>query len=97
MQSLQCACISLLDILVRNEISGFRIVSVDPIQSRREKMQAIYTAIDPTGTFPGTFLISDVESAKATVNQWTDEVGCNAVIEVTLNSLSQTILINQKV
>ena len=59
----------------------FRVVAIDPTESRREKMKAIYGVIDEAGKGSGEFVVTSIEEAKTTVNEWTNGVGCSAVLE----------------
>ena len=76
-----CAAISLLDVLATRKLP-FRIVAVDPIESRREKMKVVYSAIGASGRGSGAFEVHSVEGARDVVNSWTSGVGCTAVLEV---------------
>ena len=81
-----CAAISLLDALAtRTPQVPFRIVAVDPLEARREKMKAIYAAIDVGGKGTGEFVVLSIEEAKEKVKQWTAGIGCTAVLEVDLS------------
>ena len=78
-----CAAISLLDALAtRTRQLPFRIVAVDPLEARREKMKAIYSAIDEGGKGTGEFVVLPIEEAKEKVKEWTAGIGCTAVLEV---------------
>ncbi|KAJ7600458.1 chaperonin 10-like protein [Mycena floridula] len=85
-----CASISLLDMLCTKQIP-FRIVAIDPLASRREKMQAIYEAIPADGTGTGEFLVQSADDAKATVTRWTSGIGCSAVVEVVGSNSALTL------
>jgi hypothetical protein len=76
-----CAAVSLLDVLATRKLP-FRIVAVDPIESRREKMKAVYSAIGASGRGSGAFEVHSIEGARDMVNNWTSGVGCTAVLEV---------------
>jgi hypothetical protein len=78
-----CAAVSLLDVVATRKLP-FRIVAIDPIESRREKMKAVYSAIDVSGKGSGVFEVHNIDDAKDTVKNWTDGVGCTAVLEVHL-------------
>ncbi|CDO76800.1 hypothetical protein BN946_scf184978.g29 [Trametes cinnabarina] len=91
---LQCATVSLLDILAGLESSqglAFRVVAVDPLGTRRQKMQAVYDVIDPTGKGTGRFAVASVEDGKKLAHEWTDGAGCNAVLEVVGNNSALTL------
>jgi len=76
-----CASVSLLDALATRR-TPFRIIATDLLESRREKMKAVYNAIDPSGKGTGEFAVLPATEAKALVDKWTDGVGCTAVLEV---------------
>ncbi|KAJ3510816.1 hypothetical protein NMY22_g15854 [Coprinellus aureogranulatus] len=80
-----CAAISLLDIVSTRKIP-FHIIAVDPNVSRREKMKAVYDAIDDSGKPQGTFDVLAIDEAKARVRELTKGVGSCAVLEVVGNS-----------
>ncbi|KAK0503829.1 alcohol dehydrogenase [Armillaria luteobubalina] len=88
-----CATISLLDQLGKRQLpSGFRIVAVDPIKSRRNKMRSIYCKVcDPEVRSCEIFEIQSIEEAKETVRTWTSGVGCSAVLEVVGNNSALTL------
>ena len=76
---------SLLDILAGlGESCGlqYQVVAIDPLAARREKMSAVYAAIDASGKGSGKFAVADIEEGKALAHEWTDGAGCNAVLEV---------------
>ena len=79
-----CATISLLDALATRQVP-FRIVAVDPLEARREKMKAIYAVIDEGGKGTGEFVVLPIEEAKEKVKEWTAGIGCTAVLEVGLS------------
>jgi hypothetical protein len=68
--------------LATQELRDFRVVGVDLIQSRREKMRAVYAAMGESGKGIGEFVVASVDESKDIVKKWTDGIGCNAVIEV---------------
>lgn len=76
-----CATVSMLDAVTERKIP-FRIVAVDPLESRRAKMKAVYDAIDESGKGNGQFAVCDIEEAKEKVKEWTSGIGCTAVLEV---------------
>lgn len=78
-----CASVSLLDALATRRVP-FRVVAIDPVEGRRDKMKAVYDAIDQEGRGSGTFVVQSIEEAKETVKEWTGGVGCNAILEVTV-------------
>lgn len=76
-----CATVALLDALAARGIP-YNIVAIDPLASRREKVLAVYNAIDDGGKGQGQFIVQDIEGSKKTVKEWTGSLGCNAVLEV---------------
>ncbi|KAF5382719.1 hypothetical protein D9615_002837 [Tricholomella constricta] len=76
-----CAAVSLLDALATRKIP-FRIVAIDLLEARREKMKAVYDAIDASGKGSGEFEVLSADDAKVLVDDWTGGVGCTAVLEV---------------
>ena len=85
-----CATISMLDALVTRQLP-FRIVAIDLLESRREKMDAIYAAIDEGGKGTGEFVVLPIEGAKEKIKEWTQGIGCNAVLEVRVSYLFTTV------
>ncbi|KAF7346040.1 alcohol dehydrogenase [Mycena sanguinolenta] len=80
-----CACVSLLDMLSTQQLP-FRIVAIDPVESRREKAMAVYAKIDQAGKGSGKFVAESIDDAKKTVATWTGGVGCTAVLEIVGNT-----------
>ena len=81
----QCATVSLLDILAGlGESQGleYQVIAIDPQESRREKMKAVYKAIDASGKGSGRFCVASIEEGKKLSSEWTEGAGCNAVLEV---------------
>ncbi|KAF5338935.1 hypothetical protein D9611_008700 [Ephemerocybe angulata] len=79
-----CAAISLLDAVSTRSIP-FRIIAIDPNESRRTKMQAVYDTIDESGKKGGDFAVLSIDDAKVKAKEWTHGVGCTAVLEVVGN------------
>jgi hypothetical protein len=77
----ECACISLLDMLATRQMT-FRVVAVDLVEARREKMKAVYAVIDPSGKGTGEFIVASADESQEIVQKWTDGIGCNCVLEV---------------
>ena len=84
---LQCASVSLFDLLWKNGISHYKIIAIDPHEQRRKLIKTIYSslleakhAIDPQSTFDAV----DIDTSK---NQSfsADKVGFDGVIEVNLS------------
>lgn len=73
-----CAAISLLDAVSTRKIP-FRIIAIDPNESRREKMKAVYDAIHESWKGSGAFDVLSIEDAKLKAK---NGVGCTAVLEV---------------
>lgn len=86
-----CASVSMLDVLATQNVP-FQIVAIDPLEARREKMKAVYSAIDREGRGSGEFVVQSMEEAKATVEKWTAGIGCTAILEV--NSGLPTLMSN---
>lgn len=59
----------------------YRVIAVDPLRSRREKMSDILAAIQGQAKHDNIAVV-DVEAAKTATDEWTDSIGCNAVLEV---------------
>ncbi len=77
-----CTVIALLDQLAKKQLR-YRIVGIDLLQSRREKMTSIYEMVNRAENYTlGTFVAQGVDEAKVTVQEWTSGVGCNAVLEI---------------
>lgn len=76
-----CATVSMLDVLATRKIP-FRLVAIDPVEPRREKMKAVYKTIDAEGKGTGDFAVLPIDEAKAKVEEWTNGVGATAVLEV---------------
>ncbi|EAU85885.1 alcohol dehydrogenase [Coprinopsis cinerea okayama7 len=79
-----CAAISLLDTVSTGKIP-FRIIAIDPNAARREKMKVVYDTIDASGKAGGEFSVLSIDEAKAKAKEWTNGVGCTAVLEVVGN------------
>ena len=56
-----CAAIGMLDALTTTPQVPFRIVAVDPLETRKEKMKAIYAAVDEGGKGTSEFLVLSIE------------------------------------
>ncbi|PPQ77465.1 hypothetical protein CVT25_011335 [Psilocybe cyanescens] len=80
-----CTTVSMLDAVATRNIP-FRIIAVDPNESRREKMKAVYAAIDAAGKGTGQFAVCDIAESKEKVKEWTSGVGCTAILEVVGNT-----------
>lgn len=78
----QCAAVSLFEML--NDVekatgSHFRIIAVDPNDARRAKMEKIAEAIQVPAE---RFVVADIPQAKQAMGEWTNGIGCNAILEV---------------
>lgn len=76
-----CAAVSLLDVLARRQLP-YKIVAIDPLEARREKMKAVYDKIGSDGKGQGEFAVASIDEAKALVQTLTGGIGCTAVLEV---------------
>jgi len=88
-----CTAISMLDALATRQ-APFRIVAIDLLEARREKMKAVYEAIDEGGKGTGEFVVLSIEEAKAKVKEWTAGIGCTAVLEVVGNTSALDLAYN---
>lgn len=70
---------ALLYLLERHGCTDYRIIAIDLLEARRQKAERIVQQI---GSVSGSVKIAGGDEAKGTVNEWTDGVGCIAVIEV---------------
>ncbi|RPD52994.1 hypothetical protein L226DRAFT_617662 [Lentinus tigrinus ALCF2SS1-7] len=89
-----CATVSLLDILAGLGASQglqYQVIAIDPIESRRTKMEAVYNAIDVSGKGSGRFAVASIEDGKKLASGWTNGAGCNAVLEVVGNNSALTL------
>lgn len=68
------------NVIEAHKLQG-RVVAIDPNSSRREKMEKIARVIGDGSSV--SFHVADITEGKKLVNQWTGDVGCNAVLEVT--------------
>ncbi|TFK40676.1 alcohol dehydrogenase [Crucibulum laeve] len=85
-----CAAVSLLDALATRK-APFRIIAIDPLETRREKMKAVYNAISDSGKGNGEFIVQSIEESKEAVKKWTGGVGATAVLEVVGNTSALTL------
>ncbi|EGN98107.1 hypothetical protein SERLA73DRAFT_91326 [Serpula lacrymans var. lacrymans S7.3] len=85
-----CACISLFDILTSRG-ADFRIVAIDPVEARREKMNAIISTIANKGPHLHSIAVASIDESKDIVEKWTNGLGCNAVLEVVGNTSALTL------
>ncbi|KAI8969755.1 chaperonin 10-like protein [Trametes punicea] len=89
-----CATVSLLDILATLQTSQglvYQVISIDPLEARRKKMQTVYDTIDPSGKGSGRFAVASVEDGQTLTREWTNGAGCNAVLEVVGNNSALTL------
>ncbi|KAF8195486.1 chaperonin 10-like protein [Pholiota molesta] len=85
-----CAAVSILDALSTRKLA-FKIVAIDLLESRREKMKAVYAAIGESGKAGGDFVVCGPDEAKVQVEQWTGGVGCTTILEVVGHSDALTL------
>lgn len=72
----------------------YRVIAIDPNESRCEKMRKVADTIG--GLLPGSFRVANISEGKKVVNEWTGDIGCNAVLEVgkyILSPSSQLIMV----
>ncbi|KAI0759271.1 chaperonin 10-like protein [Trametes elegans] len=89
-----CATVSLLDILAGLEKSqglAWQVIAFDTLEARRRKMQAVYDVIEPSGKGSGRFAVVSIEDGKSLAQEWTNNAGCNAVLEVVGNNSALTL------
>ncbi|PPR01143.1 hypothetical protein CVT26_016044, partial [Gymnopilus dilepis] len=80
-----CATVAMLDVLASRQLP-FKMVAIDPIESRRAKIKAVYAAIDEAGKGGGEFAACSIEEGKEKVKDWTSGIGATAVLEVVGNT-----------
>lgn len=85
-----CSAVSLLDALSTRKVP-FKIVAIDLVEGRREKMKAVYEAIGESGKAGGEFAVCAIDEAKVKVKEWTAGIGTTAVLEVSTCTLTMTI------
>jgi threonine dehydrogenase-like Zn-dependent dehydrogenase len=76
-----CATISLIHFLSQSAIA-FHVIAIDLLATRREKMKAIFKALDLSATSDFSFAVCKPDEAPGITKQRTGGVGCNAVLEV---------------
>jgi len=84
-----CAAVSLLHMMesIRTEKGlDYRVVAVDPNESRRKKMEAVYAKISSQEKQSGAFVVAAIDEAKELAKLWTGGAGCNAVLEIVGNT-----------
>jgi len=86
-----CTLVSILDILATRTIA-YRIVAIDPLESRRQKALDVYAAIDESGKGAGELVALGIDEAKIKMKEWTDGAGATAVFEVSTLILLSTLL-----
>ncbi|KAI6114289.1 chaperonin 10-like protein [Pisolithus sp. B1] len=79
-----CACIAMLDIL-RAKGLDFKLVSIDPIEARRNKIASIYSKMSREQE-RGYLEVASIEDARCIISEWSNGVGCNVVLEVVGNN-----------
>lgn len=79
----------------------FRIVAIDPTEIRRKKVEAIYAKISQAYDKHrnGHLEVSDIAASKDIVTKWTEGIGCNSVLEVSMmgSTLSRLMPVTQVV
>ena len=75
--------VSLLEMLSSQKLA-FKMVGVDLVEARREKMRVVYDTIDQVGKGSGEFVTASVDESKEIVRKWTNDVGCNVILEVSI-------------
>ncbi|KAI6130046.1 chaperonin 10-like protein, partial [Pisolithus croceorrhizus] len=79
-----CACVAMLDILWAKGLD-FKLVAIDPIEARRNKIARIYSKMSREQE-RGCLEVAGIEDAKCVVSEWSNGIGCNAVLEVVGNN-----------
>ena len=69
----------------------YQIIAIDPLEPRRSKMEAVYSTIHSTERASGRFIVASIEDGKKLSAEWTSGLGCNAVLEVHLPSVSSLL------
>ncbi|TBU25558.1 alcohol dehydrogenase [Dichomitus squalens] len=90
-----CATVSLLDMLsglAESQGLVYQIIAIDPLESRRSKMEAVYDTIHSgEKAWTGRFAVASIDDGKKLSAEWTDGAGCNAVLEVVGNNNALTL------
>ncbi|KAI0752400.1 hypothetical protein C8Q80DRAFT_1117844 [Daedaleopsis nitida] len=60
----------------------YQVIAIDPLGSQRQKMEAVYRAIDASGKGSGRFAVASVEDGKLLASEWTQGAGSDALLEV---------------
>jgi hypothetical protein len=60
----------------------YRVIAIDLLSTRREKMQAIYDTMANVGASNSEFRVASPDETQDVVKNWTGGIGCNAVLEV---------------
>lgn len=79
----------MLEDIVQSTRIPYRVVTVDPNESRRDKMQKIATNLSLSQL--GTIRVADIPEATQIVGEWTAGIGCNAVLEVSISTYPRTL------
>ncbi|KAI0075462.1 alcohol dehydrogenase [Panus rudis PR-1116 ss-1] len=91
-----CAIVSLLEILadLKQSIAlSYRVIAIDPIPSRREKVKAVLNAIS-SNAVSDPAIVADIEESKEIISKLTNGVGCNAVLEIVGNNSALSLAYN---
>lgn len=91
---MQCAIVALLDFLATLKVT-YRIVAIDLVEARKEKILAVYQALPQDARGSGELVVASPDEAKQIMSDWTGGVGANGVLEVTY-FLPPSILLKQK-
>ncbi|KAI0319843.1 chaperonin 10-like protein [Amylostereum chailletii] len=86
-----CATLALLDLLGATGIQA-RVVAIDPIAARRDKMAAVFKTVAAHEPVVSKieFAVADIEEGKDIVKGW-GRGGCHAVLEVVGNPSALTL------
>ena len=68
----------LLENVAKTKQIEYRIIAIDPNESRRDKMEKISKVVSTSGLVT----VADIPHGKDIVAEWTYNIGCNAVLEV---------------
>ncbi|KAI6027542.1 chaperonin 10-like protein [Pisolithus microcarpus] len=77
-----CACVAMLDILHAKGLD-FRLVAIDPIEARRNKMASIYSKMSRDQE-RGYLEVASIEDSRCIIFEWSNGVGCNVVLEASV-------------
>lgn len=72
----------MLESIQKDKGIDYRVVAIDPNESRRTKMDAVYAKIGGKDKRSRAFVVAAIDEAKELAGLWTGGAGCNAVLEV---------------